>query len=62
LGGWAVPHLDETMRDLRAKGVTFQDYALGDQGPTTDNGVARDPSGGAAAWPGSSTPRATSFQ
>ena len=38
------------MRELRAKGVTFEDYALGDQGPTTENGVARDPSGGAVAW------------
>ena len=38
------------MRELRAKGVTFEDYAIGDQGPTTENGVARVPNGGAAAW------------
>jgi catechol 2,3-dioxygenase-like lactoylglutathione lyase family enzyme len=50
LGGWIVPDLDATMRDLRAKGVTFEDYAMGDQGPTTENGVSRDPTGGAAAW------------
>jgi len=50
VGGFVVPDIDETMRDLRAKGVTFEDYALGDKGPTTDNGVARDPAGGAAAW------------
>jgi catechol 2,3-dioxygenase-like lactoylglutathione lyase family enzyme len=50
LGGWVVPDIDETMRELRAKGVTFEDYALGDQGPTTENGVARDPAGGASAW------------
>ena len=50
LGGWVVPNLDDAMRDLRAKGVQFEDYALGDQGPTTENGVARDPNGGAAAW------------
>ncbi len=50
VGGFTVPNIDETMRELRAKGVTFEDYALGDQGPTTENGVARDPSGGASAW------------
>jgi predicted enzyme related to lactoylglutathione lyase len=50
VGGFVVPDIDETMRDLRAKGVTFEDYAMGDQGPTTENGVARDPNGGAAAW------------
>ena len=50
VGGFVVPDIDETMRELRAKGVTFEDYAMGDQGPTTENGVARDPRGGAAAW------------
>jgi catechol 2,3-dioxygenase-like lactoylglutathione lyase family enzyme len=50
LGGWIVPDLEGAMRDLRAKGVTFEDYAMGDQGPTTENGVSRDESGGAAAW------------
>jgi catechol 2,3-dioxygenase-like lactoylglutathione lyase family enzyme len=50
VGGFVVPDIDEAMRDLRAKGVTFEDYAMGDQGPTTENGVARDPRGGAAAW------------
>ena len=51
LGGWVVASIDDTMAELRAKGVTFEDYALGDQGPTTENGVARDPSsGGASAW------------
>jgi predicted enzyme related to lactoylglutathione lyase len=50
VGGFVVPDIDETMRDLRAKGVTFEDYAMGDQGPTTETGVARDPNGGAAAW------------
>ena len=50
LGGWIVPDLDAAMRDLRAKGVTFEDYAMGDQGPTTENGVSRDETGGAVAW------------
>jgi catechol 2,3-dioxygenase-like lactoylglutathione lyase family enzyme len=50
LGGFVVPDIDEAMRELGAKGVTFQDYAMGDDGPTTVNGIARDPSGGASAW------------
>ena len=50
LAGWVVPDIDATMEELRGKGVRFEDYALGDQGPTTENGVARDPNGGAAAW------------
>jgi catechol 2,3-dioxygenase-like lactoylglutathione lyase family enzyme len=50
LGGWAVADIDKEMAELRAKGVKFEDYAMGDQGPNTENGVARDPNGGAAAW------------
>jgi len=51
LGGWIVDDIDMTMRELRGKGVKFEEYALGDQGPTTENGVARDPtSGSASAW------------
>lgn len=50
LGGWNVPDIDALMQELRAKGVTFEDYDLGDHGPTTDNGVVRNPDGGAAAW------------
>jgi catechol 2,3-dioxygenase-like lactoylglutathione lyase family enzyme len=50
LAGWAVADIDKEMTDLRSKGVKFEDYDMGDQGPTTENGVARDPNGGAAAW------------
>ena len=51
VGGFVVPDIDAAMRELRAKGVVCEDYALGDQGPTTETGVARDPSGGgASAW------------
>lgn len=50
LGNWVVPDLEAAMRDLRAKGVTFEDYDMGDQGPTTENGVLRDESGGMVAW------------
>jgi predicted enzyme related to lactoylglutathione lyase len=50
IAAWVVPDLEATMEELRAKGVKFEDYDLGDQGPTTENGIARDPSGGAAAW------------
>jgi predicted enzyme related to lactoylglutathione lyase len=47
---WVVPSIADAMRDMRAKGVVFEDYDMGDQGPTTENGVARGPEGGAAAW------------
>jgi catechol 2,3-dioxygenase-like lactoylglutathione lyase family enzyme len=50
LGGWIVPDVEASMRELRASGVTFEDYAMGDEGPTTENGIARDPEGGAVAW------------
>jgi len=50
LAGWLVPRIDEAMTEMRARGVVFEDYDLGDQGPTTQNGVARGPDGGAAAW------------
>ena len=50
LAGWVVPSIDDAMRDLRAKGVVFEEYDMGDQGPTTQDGVARGPDGGAAAW------------
>jgi hypothetical protein len=50
LGGWVVPSIDDAMTEMRAKGVVFEDYDMGDQGPTTQNGVARGPDGGAAAW------------
>ena len=50
LGGFTVPNIDDAMRDLRARGVTFEDYAFGDLGPNTVDGVSRDPDGGAVAW------------
>ena len=50
LGGWPVPNIDEAVAGLRAKGVVFEDFDMGDQGPSTVNGVAREPAGGAAAW------------
>ena len=50
LVGWVVPSIDTAMADLRAKGVVFEDYDMGDQGPTTQEGVARGPDGGAVAW------------
>jgi catechol 2,3-dioxygenase-like lactoylglutathione lyase family enzyme len=50
LVGWVVPSIDAAVRDLRANGVVFEDYDLGDQGPTTQDGIARGPDGGAAAW------------
>ena len=50
LAGWTVPDLESAMQELKARGVTFMDLAMGDQGPTTENGIARDPNGGGAAW------------
>ena len=50
VAGWVVPDIDDAMRDMRAKGVVFEDYDMGDQGPTTQDGVSRGPEGGAAAW------------
>lgn len=50
VAGWVVPNLDDAMRGMRANGVVFEEYDMGDQGPTTENGVARGPDGGGAAW------------
>jgi catechol 2,3-dioxygenase-like lactoylglutathione lyase family enzyme len=50
VGAFIVPDLEATMRELQGKGVKFEDYDLGDQGPTTENGIARDASGALIAW------------
>jgi predicted enzyme related to lactoylglutathione lyase len=50
LGAFIVADLDATVRELSAKGVKFEDYDMGDSGPTTVNGVARAPDGSASAW------------
>ena len=50
VAGFAVPDLDATMAELRGKGVKFEDYDMGEAGPTTVDGVARDPDGSASAW------------
>lgn len=50
VAGWVVPSIEEAVRGLRARGVVFEEYAMGDQGPTTENGIARGPDGGGAAW------------
>ena len=50
LAAFIVPDIGAAMRELGARGVIFQDYAMGDEGPTTENGVARDETGGAVAW------------
>ena len=48
LAGWVVDDIDATMKELRDRGVTFEEYD-GSNGPKTENGVARA-EGGAAAW------------
>ncbi len=45
-----VGDLDAVVADLRGRGVVFEDYAMGDEGPTTTDGVSSDPDGGKAAW------------
>ncbi len=50
IGTFVVGDIDQAMTDLRSRGVVFEDYALGDKGPNTVNGVDRDASGMAAAW------------
>ena len=50
IGTFVVGDIDQAMTDLRSSGVVFEDYALGDKGPNTVNGVDRDASGMAAAW------------
>jgi hypothetical protein len=45
-----VDDIDAVMANLRSRGVVFEDYALGDAGPNTENGIQRNPAGGGAAW------------
>ena len=47
---WIVDDIGLVMAGLRACGVVFEEYAMGDQGPTTVNGVAPGPDGALAAW------------
>ncbi len=47
---WIVPDLDRVVAHLRSRGVRFEEYAMGDKGPTTVDGVARQASGAATAW------------
>lgn len=46
--GWMVTDVAAAVAELRAKGVTFEDYDF--PGLTTENGVATMPDGSAAAW------------
>ena len=47
---WIVDDLERIMAELRALGIEFQDYPIGDSGPSTVDGVARLSNGGRAAW------------
>lgn len=46
--GWSVSDLAATVAELRAKGVTFEDYDF--PGLKTEDGIATMPDGNAAAW------------
>ncbi|GAA4958369.1 glyoxalase/bleomycin resistance/dioxygenase family protein [Yinghuangia aomiensis] len=48
LASWKVDDLDAAMKDLRGRGVVFEDYDF--PGLKTVNGVAESPEGGRAAW------------
>ena len=48
IAGWTVPDIDAAVRELRERGVVFEEYD-GSNGPKTDGGIARA-DGGAAAW------------
>ena len=49
VGGWEVTGIEELMDDLRARGVTFEDYDFG-EGMRTVNGLMTIPPGSKAAW------------
>jgi hypothetical protein len=38
------------MAELRARGVRFEEYAMGNAGPTTIDGVAHSADGAVSAW------------
>jgi catechol 2,3-dioxygenase-like lactoylglutathione lyase family enzyme len=50
LGGFLVKSLDEAVADLRAKGVTFEDYDIPEVGIKTVDGIATIPNGMRFAW------------
>ena len=51
IGTFVVGDIDEAVAALRAKGVVFEDYAMGDKGPNTVDGIDRGAGdGGGAAW------------
>jgi catechol 2,3-dioxygenase-like lactoylglutathione lyase family enzyme len=51
VGTFVVADIDQAMTDLRARGVVFEDYAMGDKGPNTVDGIDRGAGdGGGAAW------------
>jgi catechol 2,3-dioxygenase-like lactoylglutathione lyase family enzyme len=49
VGGWEVTGIEEVMADLRARGVTFEEYDFG-EGMRTVNGLMTIPPGSKAAW------------
>ena len=49
VGGWEVTGIEELMDDLRARGVTFEEYDFG-EGMRTVNGLMTIPPGSKAAW------------
>ena len=51
IGTFVVGDIDKAVEAMRAKGVVFEDYAMGDKGPNTVDGIDRGAGeGGGAAW------------
>lgn len=51
IGTFVVGDIDKAVAELRAKGVVFEDYAMGEKGPNTVDGIDRGAGdGGGAAW------------
>jgi catechol 2,3-dioxygenase-like lactoylglutathione lyase family enzyme len=48
VGGWEVTGIEGLMRELRSKGVTFEEYDFGEM--RTENGLLSGPGGYKAAW------------
>jgi catechol 2,3-dioxygenase-like lactoylglutathione lyase family enzyme len=50
LAAWIVSDIRAAMEELRGNGVEFEEYDLGPDGPTTQDGLAIDETGGMTAW------------
>jgi catechol 2,3-dioxygenase-like lactoylglutathione lyase family enzyme len=47
---WIVDDVVAAVAELRTRGVRLEEYAMGNAGPTTIDGVARSADGAVSAW------------